>query len=339
MLWSFVLGMIMTIILNLFITYYILNEIPNGFISSILSIGTFLFLFIMSFFLLTRPIMQYFRAITHGLNAIAGGDLGYRLPLTRLDELGTVAQNINNMAERLQLQVERERYLEKSKMELITSVSHDLRTPLTSIIGYLDLLKTHAYQDVQEQERYIDHACNKIQQLNKLVNDLFEYTRLTSGEVRLSLQEVDLNQVLEQMISEFEPVAREHGISIHKSLPPVPVKIIMDVEKIVRAIDNLFWNAIKFSERPSELRITLLTQEDSIIIAVENDGKPISQEVEEQLFERFFKGEPSRNDKNMPSGSGLGLSIAKHIVELHEGRIWLEHDNGHFKFCIELQSS
>lgn len=333
MLWAFVFSLILATFMSTLETTY---RPQSGYIYKFFPLGVFIFSFFLSFVLLTHHIVRYFKAITDGLKAISNGNLSYRLPLSRQDELGLVAQNINDMAEQLQIQMERERKLEKSKMELITSVSHDLRTPLTSIIGYLDLLKTHAFHDAKEQELFIDHAFNKTQQLKRLIDDLFEYTRLSDPNVRLSFQKVDFNSLLKQMINEFEPVAKEQEISIIKAIPSIPVMVDMDIEKMVRAIDNLLMNALKFSVRPSEITVQLFVKEDRITLSFENMGKPITKEQEEHLFERFYKMEPPRNDKNMPSGFGLGLSIAKNIVELHGGRIWLEHHQGHYAFCTEF---
>jgi signal transduction histidine kinase len=338
-LWAVILSWTLAIVLTVLIEDSLrlisshMASIYNDF-----SLVTVLACFFLFFFVFTRHIIHYFKALTDGLQSIASGDLSYRLPMSRQDELGTVAQNINQMAERLQIQLERERKLEKSKMELITYVSHDLRTPLTSIIGYLDLLKSRTYQDGNEQERYIDNAFNKTRQLKKLIDDLFEYTRLTDGNVRLSVQQFDMNSLLEQMITEFEPVAKEQGITVTTDLVPVPVMVELDIEKIVRAIDNLLMNAMKFSVRPGVIKVQLAVNPTAVTLCIENDGNPISPEQEEQLFERFYKIEPSRNDKQIPSGSGLGLSIAQHIVELHGGRIWLEQNEGHYKFFIDLMN-
>ncbi len=334
MLWAFVASLLLASFVSSYVSDY-LNRAGLGFFYKLLSFAFFIFLFCSFFFLFTRHIIRYFRTLTDGLKSIADGNLSYRLPLARQDELGNIAQNINHMAEQLQKQMERERQVEKSKMELITYVSHDLRTPLTSIIGYLDLLKTNTFRDEQEQERYLDNAFHKTQQLKKLIDDLFEYTRLTNGDVRLSLQEVDFNSLLEQMINEFEPVAKEQQISIKKGSASMPIMMQIDSEKMVRAIDNLFMNALKFSVRPGEINVSLCAEGNRVTLSIENLGKPISKEQEQQLFERFYKLEPSRNDQNTPAGSGLGLSIARHIVELHGGRIWLDHLEGHYTFCIE----
>ncbi|WP_237163190.1 HAMP domain-containing sensor histidine kinase [Paenibacillus sp. BIHB 4019] len=334
MLWAFIFSLILA---TLFSTIYSMQRPQSGFIYKFLPLGIFVLSFWFSFILMTRRTIRYFKTITDGLKAMSFGNLNYRIPLSSQDELGHVAQNINDMAEQLQSKLERERQLEKSKMELITSVSHDLRTPLTSIIGYLDLLKTHSFQDVQEQERYIDNAYNKTQQLKKLIDDLFEYTRLSDPDVHLSFQEIDFNRLLAQLVTEFEPVAQEQNIIIKKALPAVPVIALMDTGKMVRAIDNLLMNALKFSVKPGEITVQLFVQEGRITLSIENMGQPITKEQEEQLFERFYKMQPSRNHAQMPAGFGLGLSIAKHIVELHNGRIWLNHDQGHYAFCAEFK--
>ncbi|WP_238178094.1 sensor histidine kinase [Paenibacillus contaminans] len=300
------------------------------------SLLSFLFFFLLIFFFLMRHIVRQMRTLADGLMALAKGDLDYRVPLSGQDELGEVAQNINYMAEQLQSMMRRERQIETSKMELITHVSHDLRTPLTSIIGYLNLLKNDDYQDLDEHKRYINNAFNKTQQMKKLIDDLFEYTRLTSGDATLSFHKIDLGSLLEQIITEFEPIAQELSITVKRDWEQTPFPAHVDVEKLVRAIDNLLMNALKFSLKPGDITVRLAERGDCIVLAVENRGKPITEDQEKLLFERFYKAEPSRRDRDMPSGAGLGLSIARYIVELHGGKIGLKHANGHFTFFIEL---
>ncbi|UKS25158.1 HAMP domain-containing histidine kinase [Paenibacillus sp. HWE-109] len=307
-----------------------------SFANAALSFLSFLFFFLLIFFFLMRPIVRKVRTLADGLMAIANGDLNYRVPLPGQDELGEVAQNINYMAEQLQSMMKRERQIETSKMELITHVSHDLRTPLTSIIGYLNLLKNDDYQDLDEHKRYIHNAFNKTQQMKKLIDDLFEYTRLTSGDANLTFQVIDLNSLLEQIIIEFEPIAQELSLTIRKDWEQQSLFAHVDVERLVRAIDNLLMNALKFSLKPGEITVRLAERDHLVVLAVENWGSPITKEQEKLLFERFYKAEPSRRDRDVPSGAGLGLSIANYIVELHGGRIGLKHANGHFTFYIEL---
>ncbi|MFD0587366.1 ATP-binding protein [Paenibacillus sp. GCM10027627] len=307
--------------------------------SVIITFAVFIILFMLFFFLLTRRIVRNMQTLAEGLVTIANGDLNYRVPLVGQDELGTVAQNINYMAEQLQSMMERERLLELSKMELITHVSHDLRTPLTSIVGYLNLLKNDDYKNIEEHKRYIHNAYNKTQQLNKLIDDLFDYTRLSSGDVRLTLQTIDLRSLVEQMATEVEPIAQENLLAVKLTGPETPLFVHVDAEKLVRAIDNLLMNALKFSLKPGEIALHLESREDAVLLTVENKGKPITPEQEIRLFERFYKAEPSRRDREMPPGAGLGLSIASHIVELHGGKMSYIHREGHFTFAMELPAA
>jgi signal transduction histidine kinase len=298
--------------------------------------GVFVVVFLFVFFVLILNTVRYVRTIAEGLMHLAKGNMDYRIAQEREDELGIVVRNINYMADQLQSMMEKERQIEKSKMELITHISHDLRTPLTSIIGYVNLLKQDDYQNLADHKRYVNNAYSKLQQLQKLIDDLFEYTRLMSGDVKLVFKEIDLSDMLEQMIIEYEPIARKYGLELRKDWEAAPMLGYVNVEKLARAIDNLLMNALKFSDKPGKITVWLAEREGQIVLAVENKGKPVTKEQEKQLFDRFYKAEESRNDHHMPTGSGLGLSIAKNIVELHGGRVGLEHYNGHYKFYIEL---
>lgn len=316
-------------------TSYLLDFLLIRITGATISFLILLFLFLFYFFLFTRPIVRYMRTMADGLMSIANGNLDCRVPLTRQDELGNVAKNINYMAEQLQIMMKRERQIETSKMELISNISHDLRTPLTSMMGYLNLMKNDDYQNLEEHKRYVNNAFNKTEQLKKLIDDLFEYTRLTSGAVQLSFQSIDLTALMDQIIIEFEPIAQEYELTVVKQWEAKPMGHI-DVEKFVRAIDNLFMNALKFSLKPGKITVRLKVREQHIGIEVENRGTPIMQEQEQRLFERFYKAEPSRHHDTIEQGSGLGLSIAKNIIELHEGRMRLEHREGLFTFIIEI---
>lgn len=324
---SFFLSMLTSVVLDKLLFFL------EGFPGNILII---IAIFLFYFFLFTRPIVRNLRLLADGLMSMASGNLDYRVSITNKDELGQVAQSINFMAEQLQEKIDKERQVEHSKLELITSVSHDLRTPLTSIIGYLNLLKNDDYTDLKEHKRYIVNAYNKSQQLKNLIDDLFEYTRLTSGTANLSLTIIDLNGLLRQIINEFEPIAQENSLTVRTILNQTAIYGYVDSEKMVRSIDNLLMNAIKFSLKPGEITVKLFEEQHKIYLTFENRGKPISKEQESLLFERFYKADPSRNETHITPGVGMGLSIAKNIIELHGGRIGLNHQNGLFTFFIEL---
>lgn len=347
MIWSFVASIAIAMFGSTFLPMAgsaVLPRIPDAaqwVYNFLLSSGLFFSLFFVSFFLLTRRTIAYLLNLAAGLDVIASGNLRFRIPELREDELGRIAENINRMAEQLELQIEKARRTEQSKMELITGISHDLRTPLTSIIGYLELLQHKAYRDDAEYERFVGNTHNKALQLKALINDLFEYTRLTTHDVKLRLERIDLRALLLQAESEFHPLAKEQEIAIETKLTPQPLVLELDPDKIRRAVDNLFANALKFALKPGTVRLSLEAgtegRQRKAVIRIENEGSPIAPEQEERLFERFYKADDSRsNGTAYGAGSGLGLSIARSIARLHGGDVRLIHADGHFDFRIEL---
>ncbi|WYU88826.1 HAMP domain-containing sensor histidine kinase [Paenibacillus sp. FSL H8-0261] len=295
----------------------------------------FLVIFVITFFTLTRGIVKDLIALEHGLQIISEGNLSYRVTIERQDELGSVALNINRMAEHLEKQIIKERETEKSKMEMITGISHDLRTPLTSIIGYIELLRTGSFKDKEEYTRFIQNTYNKAIHMKKLLDDLFEYTRLTSVESQIKLEKIDLSQLLNQLLFEFEPIAQENSMNLVKDFSDLPLFTLIDSEKIARAIDNLLMNALKYSFKPGSIYIRMTTNSD-ISIEIENKGTPLTRDQEKRLFDRFYKVDHSRNSEGIQTGAGLGLSIARNIAELHEGTLTLKHTNDVFTFQLRL---
>jgi signal transduction histidine kinase len=300
---------------------------------------SFIVFFIFTFLVLTRRIVKDLIHLEQGLQIISEGNLNYRVSINRQDELGRVAANINYMTDQLQLQILKERQLEKSKMDMITGISHDLRTPLTSIIGYIELLKTDAFQDKAEYNRFVQNAHNKATHLKKLLDDLFEYTRLTSIDTQLNLKKIDLFQLLDQLLFEFEPLAQENNIYIEKDIGDFPIIAYIDSEKIARAIDNLLMNALKYSFKPGSIYIRMKARDEHITIEVENKGTPLTEEQKNKLFDRFYKVDYSRSSEGIQSGTGLGLSIARNIAELHQGSLTLQHIHNIFTFQLKLPSN
>ncbi len=296
----------------------------------------FMVVFIITFLALTRRIVKDLITLECGLQIITEGDLNYRVSVHRQDELGRVAFNINRMTERLQQQIIKEREIEKSKMEMITGISHDLRTPLTSIIGYIELLRTESFQDKEEYSRFVQNTYNKAIHLKKLLDDLFEHTQLSSVDSRLYIRNIDLFQLLDQLLFEFEPIAQESGIRIVKDLGNTPVVIPIDSDKIARAIDNLLMNALKYSLKPGMIGIRMRTDSDHLTIEIENNGIPLTPDQEKRLFDRFYKVDHSRSSEGIQAGTGLGLSIARNIAELHRGTLTLNHTQDVFLFRLSL---
>ncbi|EJQ94089.1 HAMP domain-containing sensor histidine kinase [Bacillus cereus] len=291
-----------------------------------------IFIFIIVFLILVRKKIVYLKLISDSVNNIANGKLGLTIGIEGKDELTHLAQNINYMSKELENTFEQERRLERTKNELITNVSHDLRTPLTSIIGYVDLLKRGQYDGKTQLQEYLETTYLKSQRLKYLIDELFEYTRLSGIDAKLNLNEVDLSGLLEQIVGEYIPIFEKESLIVQKSITEETIPIFMDVEKMVRVYENLFMNAIKYSMKPSELSVCLELIGNKAILKVSNkvEKPPVSDP--NKLFERFFRGDKARKNDQ---GNGLGLAISKRIVELHNGNIHAEYKDGWMSFIVE----
>lgn len=319
--------------------YMFVSGIPQGEVVYYKVEGPFPFLigvlvFIFSFFYITKRKMKQIEAMAQGVKEIEKGNLAYRIEKKGEDEIAALTENINNMAEELMYNIEKERKLEKQKNELITNVSHDLRTPLTSIMGYLRLLRDSKYENKEQHDEYMRIAFSKSEQLKNLIEDLFEYTKLTNENIVLEKQEVCMNELLDQLIEELVPQAEEHSLVFIKKFPEERVYAAVDSEKIVRVFENLLMNAIKYSADNGEIKVSLERQRRTIQISVANYSEEFTREELGNLFERFYKKDQSRS--RVTEGSGLGLAIAKSIVELQDGEIRAEYRDGVIQFIVSL---
>ncbi|HCW74469.1 MAG TPA: hypothetical protein DHM90_12530 [Clostridiaceae bacterium] len=287
----------------------------------------FLF-FISGFLILTKNKMDYIQELSNTVHIISTGDLKYAAPVKGNDELTNLAKSINVMARDIDERIEEERHLEKTKQELITNVSHDLRTPLTSIIGYLGLAQSQKISAKQKDE-YIDFAYSKSERLKELINELFEYTKLQSPDNKPNFTGVNLVDLLDQLIEEMIPMAEERGLSITKSIVKKDILLQADVPQIVRLFENLISNAIKYSytSDPILLSVHGIDASGYVTISIENTIDEISDEEISKMFERFYRLEKSRSSET--GGSGLGLAISEGIVHLHEGKIYAKKLSEH----------
>ncbi|GMG73318.1 HAMP domain-containing histidine kinase [Priestia aryabhattai] len=300
----------------------------------IIVFGCSVLIFILLFILFMHPITQYIKQIENGIRRIVKKDWTYSIPIKGRNELSSLATNINWMTEQLRQRFEREREVEHAKNELITNLSHDLRTPLTSIIGYLKLVKDQQYNSEQERQHYIETTYNISLKFKNLVDELFEYTKLSLADVETHFQQVDLNGLLYQLVGEYTPILENQGLRVHLTLPDEPALVSVDVEKMVRVFDNLLSNAEKYSYKSSDVKIVLQKSQDQVIVSISNKTDYIEPEELDKLFERFYRIDKARS--STVSGSGIGLAIAKRIVDLHKGKIWAESEGNKIKIYVAL---
>ena len=289
------------------------------------------------FFLLDIGVL-YWRLIRRyrqmQLHYIANGNYDHRIPFELTGDLSRVVTSINGLVDSTVAAIEDERKIEKSKDELITNVSHDIRTPLTSIIGYLGLIEDGQYQTKEDLLKYTHTAYIKAKQMKLLVDDLFEYTKVRQPAVPVNFSAFDLIQLIEQLAADFELEASKKHIQILVSSQVPSLTMDGDTEKLVRVFNNLLTNALKYGKGATKIVIEVEKVGSEVVATVKNNGAMIPRESIDNLFDRFYRVEESRSQET--GGTGLGLAIAQSIVALHGGYIYAKSDKHWTSFIMHL---
>ncbi|WP_265459559.1 sensor histidine kinase [Enterococcus sp. HY326] len=284
--------------------------------------------------LIRRYRQMQMRHVISELHYIANGNYDHRIPFELKGDLSKVILSINALVDSTAAAIEDEREIEKSKDELITNVSHDIRTPLTSIIGYLGLIEDQQYHSEEDLKKYAHIAYTKAKQMKYLVDDLFEYTRVRQPSVPVNYTSFDMIQLIEQLAVDFELEADKKGIAINVISNTEHLMMDGDTDKLVRVFNNLLTNALKYGKGANQVVIEALEQPNEVVITVKNNGTPIPKESLNQLFDRFYRVDESRSQEI--SGTGLGLAISQNIVGLHGGYIYAQSNDKWTSFIIHL---
>ena len=292
-------------------------------------------LFSVTFLLLQEPSIRYISHISDAIQNISEGDLNTTIDVIGDDEFSSMAANLNKMAEDIRQLMEKERESERTKNELITNVAHDLRTPLTSIIGYLELLAGNTRIDPEMQHKYIEIAYGKSKRLEKLIEDLFGFTKLNYGKMSMHVAQLDLVKLLGQLLEEAYPNFAEKNLS-YDLQSNVPAKMISaDGNLLARLFDNLIGNAIKYGADGKRVLVQIFAGEEVVTVSVTNYGYVIPPDELPLIFNKFYRVERSRSSSI--GGTGLGLAIAKEIVDMHGGTIGVTSDLNGTVFTVKLQ--
>lgn len=285
--------------------------------------------------LIRRYHQMQLRHIISELHYIANGHFDHRISFSVNNDMQKVIDSINSLVDSTVGAINEEKAIEQSKDELITNVSHDIRTPLTSIIGYLGLLKNGAVTSQEDMLKYINIAYDKAEQMKSLANDLFEYTTLKSTKTKLNVTPINIKSMMEQVAAGFELEAEKKSIAFSVKARPDDLIVNADVEKLVRVYNNLISNALKYAAGASRINLVAnLINHEQVELRVENNGEPIPKDKLKKIFDRFYRVESSRNTKT--GGTGLGLSIVQGGVELHGGTIRCESNKDWTRFIILL---
>ncbi|BAQ09691.1 signal transduction histidine kinase [Bacillus sp. OxB-1] len=273
----------------------------------------------------------YLNRIMIATEAMAEGRLQKEIGVEGKSPLAKHAANLNNVREGVRISMSEQAKSERLKTELITNVSHDLRTPLTSIITYTDLLKNEGLS-IEDRLKYVDILDKKSQRLKTLIEDLFDVSKMASGNMELTKQRVDLTQLLQQALAEHAAEIEESGLDFRTTMPELPLIAYVDGQRWWRVLDNLIVNAIKYTLPGTRVYISLRQVGSQAEFVVKNVTKYELGENVDELFERFKRADTSRHT----DGSGLGLAIAQSIVDLHGGMMKIEVDGDLFKVTVTV---
>ena len=225
------------------------------------------------------------------------------------------------------------REAEQRKNDLVVYLAHDLKTPLTSVIGYLTLLRDEGNISPELRGHYTSVALDKAERLEDLINEFFDITRFSLTNITLEYRTVSLTRMLQQITDEFAPMLLEKGLACHVAAPP-DVTVTCDPDKLQRVFDNLLRNAINYSYENTEIQVSLSVYGDTAHISFANEGDDIPPHKLDRIFEQFYRLDSSRGSRT--GGAGLGLAIAKEIVELHGGSISARSADHRIVFSLEL---
>lgn len=295
--------------------------------------GTAIFT-VLFLFLWLKKEFSYFSLIAQSIQQLSEGQFDLDLPVKNKGPLSDMAHNLNQVKGQLETLIEEEKRAIRSKNELVTNVSHDLRTPLTSIIGYLRLIEEDKYKDEVELRYFVDVAYGKAKRLNLMVNDLFEFTKINNREMALRKVSFNLNELLRQLAAQFTPELIEAGMEIEFKTGSDDLMIEADPDKIMRVFENLISNAIKYGKDGKKVNLNVGVNERCAVVKVINYGEAIPEKAIPFIFERMYRVEQSRSDET--GGTGLGLAIAKGIVELHHGEINVTSNEAETIFEVQL---
>ncbi|MGX1832155.1 sensor histidine kinase [Paenibacillus taichungensis] len=294
-------------------------------------------LYLLLFVLFVVPYMlskfRRFIAIINGSKEIAQGNIQNSIQDAGNgnDSLSELAGYINNMKAGYQSALEHQMKSERLKTELITNVSHDLKTPLTSIINYVDLLKKENHSS-ETTRAYIETLERKSLRLKLLIEDLFDISKMASGTIELDMEYVDVAMLLTQAIAESNTHVGQSSLEIRERIAKFPIHAYLDGNKIWRVFENLINNAQKYSLPGTRIYIYLDETDDLVRFKIQNTSAYEIDFDAEELFERFKRADESRQTE----GSGLGLAIVKSIVELHGGQIKVEIHGDQFNVIVHL---
>ncbi|WP_202079825.1 sensor histidine kinase [Caldalkalibacillus salinus] len=293
--------------------------------------GSLILILIMTNGLLTyfvsKSILQPVNDLMRAAQEMSNGNLDFHIKPKKKDELGQLAQAFEHMRQKLKASTALQIQYEENRKELISNISHDLKTPITSIKGHVEGILDGVANTPDKMKRYLQNIHTKSTDMDRLIDELALYSKLDLKRLPFHFEEVNLKAFLTDVLEELTVDFEDEGValSFHAEKAPsnTSYDVIMDREQIKRVVVNVIHNSLKYMEKDEKkIRVRLKEHEDQVIVNIQDNGPGIPEEALPYVFDRFYRVDTSRNTKT--GGSGLGLAIAKRILEEHRGDMWVE---------------
>ncbi|PGS53387.1 HAMP domain-containing sensor histidine kinase [Bacillus sp. AFS041924] len=294
-------------------------------------LGLLLVLFIiiigMLNYLVSRSIIKPISLLKKGAEKIKIGDLNFVIDTNSSDEIGELNKAFEEMRLKLKESINLQIQYEENRKELLSNISHDLKTPITSIIGYVEGIKDGVANTPEKMEKYLSTVYSKAKDMDALIDELFLFSKLDLKKEPFHFETIEINKYIGNYVEEIYLDLLQQGIEIQFSHLNKSLDVTADREKLKRVLSNLISNCVKYMNKgQKKISISLHEQVNELIVQVTDNGQGIDPVALPFIFERFYRAEQSRNSQT--GGSGLGLAIAKQIIEEHSGKIWASSEFG-----------
>jgi signal transduction histidine kinase len=278
-------------------------------------------------YLVSRSIIKPISILKEGAERIKSGDLSFEIKTTSNDEIGQLNRTFEEMRIKLKESVNLQIQYEENRKELLSNISHDLKTPITSIIGYVEGIKDGVANTPEKMEKYLTTVYSKARDMDLLIDELFLFSKLDLKKEPFSFETIDLVEYMRDYVEELHLDLLQKGIQIELHLLSKPINVTADREKLRRVLANLISNCVKYMNKDKKyISISLHEGLFDVVVQVTDNGYGIEPSALPYIFKRFYRAEKSRNSQT--GGSGLGLAIAKQIIEEHGGDIWATSELG-----------
>ncbi|KDR94721.1 Signal transduction histidine kinase [Peptoclostridium litorale DSM 5388] len=267
-------------------------------------------------------ILHPIQKLLDGVRKISAGDYSAKIDFSSRNELGDLKNAINHMSQKIQSETELREMSEENRKKLILYISHDLRTPLTNVLGYCETIKSEKDIANETREKYLDIIISSAQRADRLIQDLFELSKIANDSDSSTFKTLDICEVLRETLINFIPELEQNEMEYEFEIPEKLILCRVNPQKLERAFGNIIHNSIKYSGRGTKLMLSIKHVDDSVFITIKDNGGGLSSDFTCDIFEPFIRGEQSRNSKT--GGTGLGLAITKRIIESHSGRIIID---------------